>query len=100
MTQSKNPFEILGLDPETATQELAITAWRRLASQHHPDKGGDPSVFSEMRKAYKDVLQELSQPKICEKCFGSGRIPIPGYIGTIKVFCPTCQGSGFITRGI
>ena len=40
---------------ETATPEEIKRAYRKLASQHHPDKGGDTAMFQNIQTAY-DVL--------------------------------------------
>jgi curved DNA-binding protein len=61
-----NPYEVLGL-PKTANQEDIKRAYRKLASQHHPDKGGNTARFQQIQSAY-DVLsdpvkkQELDNP--------------------------------------
>ncbi len=47
-------YEILGV-ARTATQEEIKKAYRKLASQHHPDKGGDTKKFQEIQTAY-DIL--------------------------------------------
>lgn len=41
--------------PKNASQDEIKRAYRRLASQHHPDKGGDKTKFQEVQAAY-DVL--------------------------------------------
>ena len=38
--------------PRTATQDEIKKAFRKLASQHHPDKGGDTAKFQEIQAAY------------------------------------------------
>lgn len=40
---------------KNATQDEIKRAFRKLASQHHPDKGGDTAVFQKIQAAY-DVL--------------------------------------------
>jgi DnaJ-class molecular chaperone len=47
-------YEILGVT-KTASQEDIKGAWRRLASQHHPDKGGDKVKFQETQAAYETL---------------------------------------------
>lgn len=47
-------YATLGV-PKTASQDEIKRAFRKLASQHHPDKGGDTRKFQEVQAAY-DVL--------------------------------------------
>jgi|LakMenEpi03Aug12_release.lakeMendotaPanAssembly.Ray.scaffolds.fasta_scaffold469106_2 DnaJ-class molecular chaperone len=44
-------YNILGVN-KNATQDEIKKAYRKLASQHHPDKGGDKSKFQEIQGAY------------------------------------------------
>lgn len=50
----KDHYSTLGV-ARNASQDEIKRAYRRLASQHHPDKGGDKSQFQEVQAAY-DVL--------------------------------------------
>ena len=44
----------LGFAPEAKPSQEDITrAYRRLARQHHPDKGGDPARMAVLNKAYE-----------------------------------------------
>lgn len=52
-------YSTLGV-PRTATDEEIKRAYRRLASQHHPDKGGDTERFQEIQQAYS-VLGDAEQ---------------------------------------
>ena len=47
-------YETLGVS-DTATAEEIKRAYRKLASQHHPDKGGDTKKFQEIQTAYDTI---------------------------------------------
>ncbi len=49
---AKDYYQILGVQ-KNATQEEIKKAYRRLAHQHHPDKGGDEQKFKEVSEAYR-----------------------------------------------
>ncbi|WP_199679262.1 J domain-containing protein [Nitrosovibrio sp. Nv6] len=51
-------WEVLGIG-ETATPEQIRSAYRSLASQHHPDKGGDHARMAEINLAYVEAGQSL-----------------------------------------
>lgn len=51
----ETPYSILGLTPN-ATEEEIKGAYRRLAAQHHPDKGGDEVEFIKVKLAYTAYL--------------------------------------------
>ena len=42
-----NYYDVLGVQ-EQATQEEIKKAYRKLAVEHHPDKGGDENRFKEI----------------------------------------------------
>jgi molecular chaperone DnaJ len=49
-------YEVLGLT-KTATPDEIKKAYRKKALEHHPDKGGDETVFKEIAEAY-EVLSD------------------------------------------
>lgn len=54
----KDLYNILGVD-KTASPEEIKRAYRKLASKHHPDRGGDTARFQEIQSAY----ETLSDPQ-------------------------------------
>jgi hypothetical protein len=44
-------WQVLGV-PRDAPRDAITTAYRRLRSEHHPDKGGDAARFDEVERAY------------------------------------------------
>ena len=57
MANSKNYYEILGIDKK-ANKEDVKKAFRKLAQKHHPDKGGDEDKFKEITEAYSILSDE------------------------------------------
>ena len=47
-------YQTLGVNRTASPDELK-RAYRRLASQHHPDKGGDKARFQEIEEAYRTL---------------------------------------------
>jgi len=52
-------YQTLGVSKTASTDEIK-RAYRRLASQHHPDKGGDTAQFQRIEEAYR-VLSDPAQ---------------------------------------
>lgn len=48
----KNYYQILGIS-KVASQDEVKQAYRKLAHQYHPDKGGDEKKFKEINEAYQ-----------------------------------------------
>jgi curved DNA-binding protein len=55
----KDYYSTLGV-ARTATPDEIKKSYRKLASQHHPDKGGDTAKFQELEEAYR-VLSDPEQ---------------------------------------
>jgi curved DNA-binding protein len=49
-----NYYDVLGVS-RSATADEIKRAYRRLASQHHPDKGGDTEKFQQIEEAYRTL---------------------------------------------
>jgi molecular chaperone DnaJ len=54
---AENYYSILGVE-ETATQEDIKKAYRKLAKENHPDKGGDEELFKKISVAYDTIGDE------------------------------------------
>ena len=54
MTQEDNLYKILDVFPSSTTSQIK-EAYRRKSMDNHPDRGGDPMLFDQIKKAY-DVL--------------------------------------------
>ena len=54
-------YSTLGV-PKNATQEEIKKAYRKLAMEHHPDRGGDNAKFASINAAY-DVLGDVEKRK-------------------------------------
>ena len=55
----KNHYDTLGVS-ETASDKDIKSAFRKLAGQHHPDKGGNEARFKEVNEAY-DTLKNTAK---------------------------------------
>jgi len=49
---SKNLYSVLGINKGADTEEIR-RAYKTLAREHHPDKGGDPEKFKELSQAHE-----------------------------------------------
>lgn len=58
----KNYYAVLGLQKESAVEDDIKKAYRRLAMEHHPDRGGDEEKFKEISEAYA-VLSDKDKKK-------------------------------------
>jgi DnaJ-class molecular chaperone len=58
MNFNKNYYLILGVNHESTEKDIK-KSYYKLSFTHHPDKGGDESIFSEMTEAY-DILMDSS----------------------------------------
>lgn len=59
MADKRDYYEVLGVGKSASVDEIK-KAFRRLAVQHHPDRGGDETKFKEINEAY-EVLKDPSK---------------------------------------
>lgn len=50
-------YKTLGVD-RNANQDDIKKAYRKMAAQHHPDRGGDTAKFQEVQAAYETLSDE------------------------------------------
>jgi curved DNA-binding protein len=61
----RDPYQTLGVNRGASPDEIK-RAYRRLAAQHHPDRGGDTAHFQEIQQAYDTITnpnQQFQQPQ-------------------------------------
>ena len=55
-------YSVLGVSRNAETSEIR-TAYKQLAKEHHPDKGGDPEKFKEVSQAH-EILCDSTRRKV------------------------------------
>lgn len=99
-------YSTLGVDKSATIEEIKL-AFYRLASEHHPDRGGDAEVMAKINVAYNmlidpksrgkydDMLALIAEP--CPKCEGSGRRwKQKGFSARVATVCADCGGNGYL----
>lgn len=72
---AKSYYDVLGVSPTADSNEIK-KAYRKLASKHHPDKGGNEDDFKEIQKAYEvlsDREKRHSYDQFGTENFATGR---------------------------
>lgn len=64
----KDYYSVLGVSKNAKAEEIKV-AFRKLAHQHHPDKGGDANKFKEINEAYQVLGNEQKRKQYDQ--FGS-----------------------------
>ena len=89
-----DPYKILGVSGD-ADQKTIKKAYRTLAAQHHPDKGGDAERFKEVAEAYSILSDDQKRREYdtrgrgfgsfnFEDLFGRGHNPFEEFFGSIN----------------
>ena len=95
--------EILGIELPTKIQ-IAKKAFRNLAMFFHPDKGGDPDKFRDIKQAYQTIedhpetLSVDSEVEILQRTVNGVELSTlgKGYnLQTSAKQCDNCEGVGF-----
>jgi len=88
-------YATLGV-PKTATADDIKRAFRRLASQHHPDKGGDTAKFQAIQEAYATLGDEQRRAEYNNpRPQFSGFQGFGGGVNINDIFSMFGQGGGF-----
>lgn len=83
-----SPYELLGLERDASAEEIRAS-FKAKALQHHPDRGGDPEKFKQVRAAY-DVLSDPERRSLYDQTgsvseedhgFPQGFSVFPGFPG-------------------
>lgn len=93
MASADKAFQQLGLRPTSSPVEVK-QRWRKLCMTLHPDRGGNPVEFDEMRRAYKLAFETASAPRACSNCDGLGKVRSTRGFSTILLVCSSCGGTG------
>lgn len=80
---AKDYYSILGVQKGASEDEIK-KAFRRLAHEHHPDKGGDQQKFKDINEAYQvlgDKQKRTTYDQFGSAAFEQGAGPGPGGFG-------------------
>jgi len=92
-------YDVLGL-PRDASPDDVKKAYRKLAREHHPDKGGDAEKFKKVQEAY-EILSDPQKRANFDQ-FGAADGPPQGGLRPEDIFASMFGGQspfGFPSRG-
>jgi len=70
MNLNKNYYSILGVSNKSSEKEVK-KAYYKLSFTHHPDRGGDANIFSEITEAYDVLCSNLREDYDKKSKFGN-----------------------------
>lgn len=70
----KNYYSILEIDKNASDEDIK-RSYRKLAREHHPDKGGDKNLFQEIQEAYETLSDPNKKQQYDNGNFGDNGIP-------------------------
>lgn len=58
-----DPYALLGVDATASLEDLKV-AFRKKALEHHPDHGGAPDRFMEIKRAYDAIVKRRARRRV------------------------------------
>jgi DnaJ family protein A protein 2 len=89
----KDLYEVLGISRNADDREIK-RAYRKMAVQHHPDKGGDEQKFKELSEAY-EILHDSNKRSSYDN-FGYDSVSGGSGINPMDIFKNMFRGGGGI----
>lgn len=95
-------YDLLGVSQNSSVDEIK-KAYRKKAMQHHPDKGGDETLFKEISNAYevlsdndkRNQYNQLGDENFQNAQAGGGGGGFPGGMNPHDLFAQMFGGGGF-----
>jgi curved DNA-binding protein len=72
-------YDTLGVSPQASGDEIKA-AFRKLAREHHPDRGGDQAKFKQINEAYNNLRDAETRAQYDAQMRGGGN-PFAGFHG-------------------
>lgn len=92
MAHRVSDWEILEIEPG-ADEKAIKKAYKKLALQHHPDKGGDPEQFRRVAEAYCALSAATGTPRSDAAAFAGDRATADPYEIFARFFGPSLRPS-------
>lgn len=89
-----NFYDILGVSQQATQQEIK-SAYRKLAMEHHPDRGGDESKFQKINQAYATLSDPNLKNEYDQRTNGQSFGNFRSFEDINEVFNDFFQNSGF-----